>query len=280
MKLYSIIDILREKLYSLSPQDAFFFIEELEDKKQGIYLELIVSDALKILAMKNELSSFCTPFSKNMYIFLKDADIDEVKFYMEDNVEWFINLYNQARSFYQMPIIDRCLMMRLLLKKTYKKPLLEVDLSFILDNMVYKLRKELDDINDYYQDYIMKNGIESLERFYLLTHSILEELKREDSKKFEDNWMEMIRKFYISYKYTEHVSTVFIPNGAVTKQILEKENLQEAKEIIYALPDLFCEVLSFYFSYTNDEQFFDKKELDDFSKENISLEMKKKLHII
>lgn len=274
MKIYSVNDILREKIYNMREDRAFEWINNLEEKNKTRFIELLTSDALKILCLKSEKNTFLSSSAKELYEFLKDADIDEIEFYMNDNVEWFTNFYLQAKQFYQIPVLDRCLLMKSILKKR----LFKIDVCFILDSMVYTLRKDLDQLNEYYNDYIDKSSIDSLPTFYLMIMALFDELREENEKQFQENYNEILRKFYMSYKFTEAHTSLKFPNSAFSKNLLEKNDLEFAKETIFSLPELFCDALSFYFLYTNDD-LFDKDEIKDFSEKRISLEMKNKLGI-
>lgn len=278
MKIYSVNDILREKIYNMREDKVFEWLNNLNEKNRTRCIELLTSDALKILCLKSEKNTFLSPSTKELYEFLKDADIDEIEFYVNDNVGWFTSFYLQAKQFYQIPIVDRCLLMKSILKRNDKQQIFPIDTYFILDSMVYTLRKDLDQINEYYKDYVDKSSIDSLPTFYFMIMALFDELREENEKQFQENYNEIIKKFYISYKYTEASTSLEFPNSSFSKSLLEKNDLEFAKEAIFSLPELFCEVLSFYFLYMNDD-LFDKEEIKDFSDKRISLEMKKKLGI-
>lgn len=278
MKIYSVNDILREKIYNMREDEVFEWLNNLNEKTRTRLIELLTSDALKVLCLKSEKNTFLSSSAKELYEFLKDADIDEIEFYINDNVGWFTNFYLQAKQFYQIPIVDRCLLMKSVLKRNDHQQLFPFNACFILDIMIYTLRKDLDQINEYYKDYINKSSIDSLPTFYFMIMALFDELREENEKQFQENYNEILRKFYISYKYTESYTSLEFPKSSFSKNLLEKNDLEFAKETIFSLPELFCDVLSFYFLYMNDD-LFDKEEIKEFSDKRISLEMKNKLGI-
>ena len=117
--------------------EVFEWLNNLNEKTRTRFIELLTSDALKVLCLKSEKNTFLSSSAKELYEFLKDADIDEIEFYINDNVGWFTTFYLQAKQFYQIPIVDRCLLMKSVLKRNDHQQLFPFNACFILDTHQY-----------------------------------------------------------------------------------------------------------------------------------------------
>ena len=276
MILYSVKDELRKEIYSLEEQEAFEFIQSHQGEYKDKYLQLLASDALKILHVKVNADKTLVPDAKAFYEFLKKAKYDEIKFCAKDDIAWFSKLFLQAKQFYILPIVDRCVLMKKLQNETIIEQLVSLDKTIILDIICYSLSKDLESINYYRQDYAERVPVTQMDSFYVIVLKIMKDLKKEDRLLFEKNYIEILRKFYMIYCYIENRTAQSLNVGLIPKKMLEKERLSLAKKIIFDTPDFFFEVLYYYFYYISND-IFDKEDIKRYCKQNVHSAMKKKL---
>lgn len=278
MILYNINDVIREDIYYFFEEEAFNYLKTLDEKEEERIIKLIASDALKVLTLKKKKGTILFDDSKQLYEFLKEAEYDEIKFYIDDDIEWFSKLFLQAKQFYELPIIDRCLMMRLFVQDGTVRELCEFDLSALLDGMTYSIQKDIENFNHYYCDYKEKAGIEHLDAFYRLIFRLMEELKNEDKLSFDKIYLDILKNFYVLKNYLESVSQVPLGDGIDAQNLLEEQPIENSSVKIYESINLFCEVVAYHFLYENNN-LFNKEQIKVYAKKHIDPKMKEKLKI-
>ena len=277
MIISSINDKFRAEIYPFSEQVAFEYIDCFDVETSEMCLKLIVIDALKILEIKSRKGSLMLNDTKRLYRELKQLDIDSIIDLLKNDYDYFSCVFLQAKQFFLLPVINRCYVVEELGNYDFNRKLIQLNPFHTVDIVCYKIQNDLDNINYYYKDYKDALGTDYVQRFYPIALDLLKNLKRENIDEFNKSYLEILRIFYMSYKYIDTISNVEF-GGKKTSKMLETEDINKAKEEILNDIKLFCEVVSYYFIYTNNE-LIDKEDVKIFCKKYIKEDMKKKLEI-
>ena len=204
-------------------------------------------------------------------------NFSDIKFILEDNYKLFQMLYVYAKAFWELPIIDRCILIGNVNSKEKQEKLIELDPVYASDMCVYNVQKDLDSINYYHQDYCNKTRIVDIDNFYNLVTKIMSQLKLEDRKLYFENLLEIMKGFYINHKFLENMDGSLVNFSKKYSELLENTSLEVVEEQLSQSHEHFSDVICQYFAFKTELEKADfiKKFID----EKISADMVKKLKI-
>ena len=199
MKLVcGINDIIREEIYMDNFDALLENLIKLSDKKQDVIYRLIINDAYLVLkadSNKNQVE-------EDLYRLILDTDVEELIQILKSKPNYFKFLHFYAFKFYELPIIDKCLLNFLKLEERDYHKNIEINKGYLIDLVVYNLEKDIASINYYYKDMILRKGLcePELRNFYSVIYMFMEELKQDDTNMLNDNLLNILRGFYINHK--------------------------------------------------------------------------------
>lgn len=278
MKLVcGINDIIKEEIY-MDNFDAFLKeLNKLTVNKQNLLYRLIINDAYLILkadSNKNQIE-------KDLCKLISDTEVEELIKILKAKPNYFKLLHFYAFKFYDLPIIDKCILNFLKLEEGDCNKNIEINKYYLIDLMIYNLQKDIDSINYYYQDMIARKGLDDREltHFYSVVYMLMDELKREDINMLDDNFLNILRGFYINHKFITRYIPDIPTRGRKISDMIENEELNYVRDLLLKEPDKFVYVLSQYLFFMNDEELYDNEEINEVIKDSFSPQMIKKLHM-
>ena len=176
MICYCINDMYRKEIYKYDEKQILLFFDELDSATKNMYLRIMVTDGLQVLERRRQYNE-SDQYSKRLYKILSNSDFEHIKSVLEDNYVLFQVLFVNAKGFYKMPIVDRCLLVGERENKTLNYKLLSLNPFYLVDICVYTIQKDIDSIYYYYNDYQNKLGSKQLKSFYQLVLVMMEKLK-------------------------------------------------------------------------------------------------------
>ena len=275
--VWGINDIIREEIYKDDCDTLLDSLNRVSDKKQEIIYRLMINDAYLVLKADSNKEQI----EKDLYELISNTDVEDLIEILKSKPNYFKLIHFYAFKFYDLPIIDKCLLNFLKLEARDCDRNIELNKGYLVDLIIYTLNKDIESINYYYQDIIARKGLcdQEISHFYSTIYMMMDELKQEDTDMFNDNFLDILRGFYINHllitKYIPDIPT----KGSEISYMLEKEDLSAVKDLLLKEPDKFIYVLSQYLFFINDEELYDNEELNDLIDYEISPQMVKKLHI-
>lgn len=276
MIYYGINDIYRKKIYKNNKRQILNYLNSLNQFTRDRSLHIIINDGYQILSKRANKTDDKT--SKKLFSILKTSDFSHIKSVLEDNYRLFQILYVHAKGFWELPIIDRCILINETLDSTELCKLKELDPFYIVDVCVYSLQKDIDSLNYYHKDYSNRFQITDISDFYTLVINILSKLKKENSQLYFSNLLEIMKGFYINHKFLEDIDESLVSFSKEYCNMLEKYDLELVEKELFNSFEHFSDIICQYFVYKTDLE--NSKEIKQFIGENISPEMIKKLKII
>ena len=200
-----------------------------------------------------------------------------IKSVLEDNYVLFQVLFVNAKGFYKMPIVDRCLLVGERENKTLNYKLLSLNPFYLVDICVYTIQKDIDCIYYYYNDYQNKLGSKQLKSFYQLVLVMMEKLKEENTNLYNKNFLEFLKNFYVGNKFLQSIDEISSLETKLYHDMLEKEELDYVISLLESTPEDLMKVLAISLAYHSDMA--GTKEEKNFINENVSSDMIKKLKL-
>lgn len=276
MIYYGINDVYRKEMYKYDEKQILLFFDELDSTTKNIYLRIMVTDGLQVLERRRQYNE-SDQYSKRLYKILSNSDFEHIKSVLEDNYVLFQVLFVNAKGFYKMPIVDRCLLVGERENKNLNYKLLSLNPFYLVDACVYTIQKDIDSIHYYYNDYQNKLGSKHLKSFYQLVLVMMEKLKEENVNLYNKNFLEFLKNFYVGNKFLQSIDEISSLETKPYHDMLEQEELDYVKNILECVPEDFMKVLELSLSYYSDMS--GTAEEKNFINENVSSDMIKKLQL-
>lgn len=276
MICYGINDIYRKEMYKYDEKQILLFFDELDSATKNIYLRIMVTDGLQVLERRRQYNE-SDQYSKRLYKILSNSDFEHIKSVLEDNYILFQVLFVNAKGFYKMPIVDRCLLVGERENKTLNYKLLSLNPFYLVDVCVYTIQKDIDSIYYYYNDYQNKLGSKQLKSFYQLVLVMMEKLKEENANLYNKNFLEFLKNFYVGNKFLQSIDEISSLETKLYHDMLEKEELDYVISLLESTPEDLMKVLAISLAYHSDMA--GTKEEKNFINENVSSDMIKKLKL-
>lgn len=276
MIYYGINDIYRKEMYKYDEKQILLFFDELDSATKDIYLRIMVTDGLQVLERRRQYNE-SDQHSKRLYKILSNSDFEHIKSVLEDNYVLFQVLFVNAKGFYKMPIVDRCLLVGERENKTLNYKLLSLNPFYLVDACVYTIQKDIDSIHYYYNDYQNKLGSKHLKSFYQLVLVMMEKLKEENANLYNKNFLEFLKNFYVGNKFLQSIDEISSLETKPYHDMLEKEELDYVINLLESTPEDLMKVLALSLAYHSDMA--GTKEEKNFINENVSSDMIKKLKL-
>lgn len=276
MICYGINDIYRKEMYKYDEKQILLFFDELDSATKNIYLRIMVTDGLQVLERRRQYNE-SDQYSKRLYKILSNSDFEHIKSVLEDNYVLFQVLFVNAKGFYKMPIVDRCLLVGERENKTLNYKLLSLNPFYLVDVCVYTIQKDIDSIYYYYNDYQNKLGSKQLKSFYQLVLVMMEKLKEENANLYNKNFLEFLKNFYVGNKFLQSIDEISSLETKLYHDMLEKEELDYVISLLESTPEDLMKVLAISLAYHSDMA--GTKEEKNFINENVSSDMIKKLKL-
>lgn len=276
MICYGINDMYRKEMYKYDEKQIILFFDELDSATKNIYLRIMVTDGLQVLERRRQYNE-SDQYSKRLYKILSNSDFEHIKSVLEDNYVLFRVLFVNAKGFYKMPIVDRCLLVGERENKTLNYKLLSLNPFYLVDVCVYTIQKDIDSIYYYYNDYQNKLGSKQLKSFYQLVLVMMEKLKEENTNLYNKNFLEFLKNFYVGNKFLQSIDEISSLETKLYHDMLEKEELDYVISLLESTPEDLMKVLAISLAYHSDMA--GTKEEKNFINENVSSDMIKKLKL-
>lgn len=276
MICYGINDMYRKEIYKCDEKQILLFFDELDSATKNIYLRIMVTDGLQVLERRRQYNE-SDQYSKRLYKILSNSDFEHIKSVLEDNYVLFQVLFVNAKGFYKMPIVDRCLLVGERENKILNYKLLSLNPFYLVDVCVYTIQKDIDSIYYYYNDYQNKLGSKQLKSFYQLVLVMMEKLKEENTNLYNKNFLEFLKNFYVGNKFLQSIDEISSLETKLYHDMLEKEELDYVISLLESTPEDLMKVLAISFAYHSDMA--GTKEEKNFINENVSSDMIKKLKL-
>lgn len=276
MICYGINDMYRKEIYKYDEKQILLFFDELDSATKNIYLRIMVTDGLQVLERRRQYNE-SDQYSKRLYKILSNSDFEHIKSVLEDNYVLFQVLFVNAKGFYKMPIVDRCLLVGERENKTLNYKLLSLNPFYLVDVCVYTIQKDIDSIYYYYNDYQNKLGSKQIKSFYQLVLVMMEKLKEENTNLYNKNFLEFLKNFYVGNKFLQCIDEISSLETKFYHDMLEKEELDYIIDLLECTPEDLMKVLAISLAYHSDMA--GTKEEKNFINENVSSDMIKKLKL-
>ena len=276
MICYGINDMYRKEIYKYDEKQILLFFDELDSATKNMYLRIMVTDGLQVLERRRQYNE-SDQYSKRLYKILSNSDFEHIKSVLEDNYVLFQVLFVNAKGFYKMPIVDRCLLVGERENKTLNYKLLSLNPFYLIDVCVYTIQKDIDSIYYYYNDYQNKLGSKQLKSFYQLVLVMMEKLKEENTNLYNKNFLEFLKNFYVGNKFLQSIDEISSLETKLYHDMLEKEELDYVISLLESTPEDLMKVLEISLAYHSDMS--GTKEEKNFINENVSSDMIKKLKL-
>lgn len=276
MICYGINDMYRKEIYKYDEKQILLFFDELDSATKNMYLRIMVTDGLQVLERRRQYNE-SDQYSKRLYKILSNSDFEHIKSVLEDNYVLFQVLFVNAKGFYKMPIVDRCLLVGERENKTLNYKLLSLNPFYLVDICVYTIQKDIDSIYYYYNDYQNKLGSKQLKSFYQLVLVMMEKLKEENTNLYNKNFLEFLKNFYVGNKFLQSIDEISSLETKLYHDMLEKEELDYVISLLESTPEDLMKVLAISLAYHSDMA--GTKEEKNFINENVSSDMIKKLKL-
>lgn len=276
MIYYGINDIYRKEMYKYDEKQILLFFDELDSTIKNIYLRIMVTDGLQVLERRRQYNE-SDQHSKRLYKILSNSDFEHIKSVLEDNYVLFQVLFVNAKGFYKMPIVDRCLLVGERENKNLNYKLLSLNSFYLVDACVYTIQKDIDSIHYYYNDYQNKLGSKHLKSFYQLVLVMMEKLKEENANLYNKNFLEFLKNFYVGNKFLQSIDEISSLETKLYHDMLEKEELDYVISLLESTPEDLMKVLAISLAYHSDMA--GTKEEKNFINKNVSSDMIKKLKL-
>ncbi len=276
MIYYGINDIYRKEMYKYDEKQILLFFDELDSTIKNIYLRIMVTDGLQVLERRRQYNE-SDQYSKRLYKILSNSDFEHIKSVLEDNYVLFQVLFVNAKGFYKMPIVDRCLLVGERENKSLNYKLLSLNPFYLVDACVYTIQKDIDSIYYYYNDYQNKLGSKHLKSFYQLVLVMMEKLKEENVNLYNKNFLEFLKNFYVGNKFLQSIDEISSLETKLYHDMLEKEELDYIIDLLESTPEDLMKVLAISLAYHSDMA--GTKEEKNFINENVNSDMIKKLQL-
>ena len=276
MICYGINDMYRKEIYKYDEKQILLFFDELDSATKNMYLRIMVTDGLQVLERRRQYNE-SDQYSKRLYKILSNSDFEHIKSVLEDNYVLFQVLFINAKGFYKMPIVDRCLLVGERENKTLNYKLLSLNPFYLVDVCVYTIQKDIDSIYYYYNDYQNKLGSKQLKSFYQLVLVMMEKLKEENTNLYNKNFLEFLKNFYVGNKFLQSIDEISSLETKLYHDMLEKEELDYVISLLESTPEDLMKVLAISLAYHSDMA--GTKEEKNFINENVSSDMIKKLKL-
>ena len=276
MICYGINDMYRKEIYKYDEKQILLFFDELDSATKNMYLRIMVTDGLQVLERRRQYNE-SDQYSKRLYKILSNSDFEHIKSVLEDNYVLFQVLFINAKGFYKMPIVDRCLLVGERENKTLNYKLLSLNPFYLIDVCVDTIQKDIDSIYYYYNDYQNKLGSKQLKSFYQLVLVMMEKLKEENTNLYNKNFLEFLKNFYVGNKFLQSIDEISSLETKLYHDMLEKEELDYVISLLESTPEDLMKVLAISLAYHSDMA--GTKEEKNFINENVSSDMIKKLKL-
>lgn len=276
MICYGINDMYRKEIYKYDEKQILLFFDELDSATKNIYLRIMVTDGLQVLERRRQYNE-SDQYSKRLYKILSNSDFEHIKSVLEDNYVLFQVLFVNAKGFYKMPIVDRCLLVGERENKSLNYKLLSLNPFYLVDACVYTIQKDIDSIYYYYNDYQNKLGSKHLKSFYQLVLVMMEKLKEENVNLYNKNFLEFLKNFYVGNKFLQSIDEISSLETKLYHDMLEKEELDYIIDLLESTPEDLMKVLAISLAYHSDMA--GTKEEKNFINENVNSDMIKKLQL-
>lgn len=276
MIYYGINDIYRKEMYKYDEKQILLFFDELDTAIKNFYLRIMITDGLQVLEKRKQYSE-SNKYSKILYKVLNNSDFDHIKSVLEDNYVLFQVLFVNAKGFYKMPIVDRCLLIREIVSNKFHYKLLSLNPFYLVDVGIYTIQKDVDSIHYYYNDYQNKLGSKYLKSFYQLVLVMMEKLKDKDTSLYNKNFLEFLKNFYVGNKFLQSIDEASSLETRFYCDLLEQEELDYVINLLECTPEDFKKVLAISLEYHS--EMAGTKEEKNFINKNVSSDMIKKLQL-
>lgn len=276
MIYYGINDIYRKEMYKYDEKQILLFFDELDTAIKNFYLRIMITDGLQVLEKRKQYSE-SNKYSKILYKVLNNSDFEHIKSVLEDNYVLLQSLFFNAKLFYEMPIVDRCLLIREIVNNKFHYKLLSLNPFYLVDVGIYTIQKDVDSIHYYYNDYQSKLGSKNLKSFYQLVLVMMEKLKDKDTSLYNKNFLEFLKNFYVGNKFLQSIDEVSYLETRSYCDMLEQEELDYVINLLECTPEDFKKVLAISLEYHS--EMAGTKEEKNFINKNVSSDMIKKLQL-
>lgn len=276
MIYYGINDIYRKEMYKYDEKQILLFFDELDTAIKNFYLRIMITDGLQVLEKRKQYSE-SNKYSKILYKVLNNSDFEHIKSVLEDNYVLFQVLFVNAKGFYKMPIVDRCLLIREIVSNKFHYKLLSLNPFYLVDVGIYTIQKDVDSIHYYYNDYQNKLGSKYLKSFYQLVLVMMEKLKDKDTSLYNKNFLEFLKNFYVGNKFLQSIDEASSLETRFYCDLLEQEELDYVINLLECTPEDFKKVLAISLEYHS--EMAGTKEEKNFINKNVSSDMIKKLQL-
>lgn len=276
MIYYGINDIYRKEMYKYDEKQILLFFDELDTAIKNFYLRIMITDGLQVLEKRKQYSE-SNKYSKILYKVLNNSDFEHIKSVLEDNYVLFQVLFVNAKGFYKMPIVDRCLLIREIVSNKFHYKLLSLNPFYLVDVGIYTIQKDVDSIHYYYNDYQNKLGSKYLKSFYQLVLVMMEKLKDKDTSLYNKNFLEFLKNFYVGNKFLQSIDEASSLETRFYCDLLEQEELDYVINLLECTPEDFKKVLAISLEYHS--EMAGTKEEKNFINKHVSSDMIKKLQL-
>lgn len=276
MIYYGINDIYRKEMYKYDEKQILLFFDELDTAIKNFYLRIMITDGLQVLEKRKQYSE-SNKYSKILYKVLNNSDFEHIKSVLEDNYVLFQILFVNAKGFYKMPIVDRCLLIREIVSNKFHYKLLSLNPFYLVDVGIYTIQKDVDSIHYYYNDYQNKLGSKYLKSFYQLVLVMMEKLKDKDTSLYNKNFLEFLKNFYVGNKFLQSIDEASSLETRSYCDLLEQEELDYVINLLECTPEDFKKVLAISLEYHS--EMAGTKEEKNFINKHVSSDMIKKLQL-
>lgn len=276
MIYYGINDIYRKEMYKYDEKQILLFFDELDTAIKNFYLRIMITDGLQVLEKRKQYSE-SNKYSKILYKVLNNSDFEHIKSVLEDNYVLFQVLFVNAKGFYKMPIVDRCLLIREIVSNKFHYKLLSLNPFYLVDVGIYTIQKDVDSIHYYYNDYQNKLGSKYLKSFYQLVLVMMEKLKDKDTSLYNKNFLEFLKNFYVGNKFLQSIDEASSLETRSYCDLLEQEELDYVINLLECTPEDFKKVLAISLEYHS--EMAGTKEEKNFINKHVSSDMIKKLQL-
>ncbi len=271
--IYSINDKFREEIYEKNTRESIidYLLKQTENKKEYI-LGLMISDWYKVnyVLQEERILSFLNNGTRNI--------IDLCL-----NNHYFISvIYDEAKAFYNSPLIKKIIVINNTSGTTEEKKLYEIFKFHILDKISYSFSHDLDDFNEYYLDFNEKNKDYTNKDFiFELITTEMQHLFKLNISKYIENIIVFMQEYYKwnFYKKERLNDKPLFPNDYDFLKLIETLPFNNLVDVSIHNSDFLFTMIKDYLVYRN---FTDEEENDranNFLMENTSNEFQKKLKI-
>lgn len=266
--IYSINDIYRKEIYgNNNSKTILHFLSTLNINLRKYVLKLIISDWYKYNYVIGNFDS----------IKILNNGIDDVLNLVENNPQFLLSIYKNSYCFYKSAIIYKIISIEKIKENSLDKTLCDINKFHVLDKLTYNFSYKLDNINEYYIDYLEKCEKDKKFIYDYITNKIIE---------LHDINISLYAQYVLTF-IREYYKWNFYKGYSLNRELINKEYLDMIKNYpIHQLINISITdekflntIISGYLYNENFNKESEKIEAKKFLLNNTSEEFQKKLRI-